>query len=272
MTAPYGAVVGWPAAHSLSPLMMKTWLEASGQAGFYGVLETPPAHLSSLLSSLKTLGLTGVNVTLPHKQAALAAADTASPVAERVGAANLVTLTAAGLHAHNTDVDGVAAALSDDDGIGPAVLIGAGGAARAALYYLGAQDREIRLVNRTRSRAEELAGDLGVACTFHDTPDEAMAGAGLIINATSLGMAGQGSLTPDFSRTATGALAFDMVYTPLRSSFLNAAHCAARRTCDGLTMLIGQARPSFEAFYGALPPPGDDEVRAALEARLGVQS
>jgi len=247
--------------------MMATWLEAAGLEGRYGVLEVPPERFGALAGALPALGLSGVNVTLPHKEAALGLASSASPAARAVGAANLLTVTDQSLHAHNTDVDGVAAALDGDAGAGPAVLIGAGGAARAALHHLRGQDREIRIVNRTRARAEDLAAEFGVKAGVFSAPAEAMAGAGLIINATSLGMTGKGALSPDFSVCAADALAFDMVYTPLQTGFLQAAAAAGLRTRDGLTMLIGQARASFEAFYGAQPPP-DDIVRPVLEARL----
>jgi len=267
VSPPFAAVVGWPAAHSLSPLMMATWLEAAGIEGRYGVLEVPPERFGALSYGLAGLGLAGVNVTLPHKEAALAAASTASEAACSVGAANRLTVTAQGLHAHNTDVDGVAAALADDAGIGPAVLIGAGGAARAALHHLKSQDREIRIVNRTRARAERLASDFSVDAAIHTAPEDALSGAALIINATSLGMSGKTAFAPDFSACGPNALAFDMVYTPLRTGFLTAAAQSGLRTVDGLTMLIGQARASFEAFYGAAPG-ADSLVRPVLEARL----
>ncbi len=268
MTAPFAAVVGWPAAHSLSPLMMTVWLDAAGIAGRYGVFEIPPERFDPFVKALPLLGVSGVNVTLPHKEAALRLADSASAAARRVGAANRLTVTGTGLHAHNTDVDGVAAALAGDDGAGPAVLIGAGGAARAALHHVARQDREIRIVNRTRARAQALAAEFAVRAGVGDDLDAALAGASLVINATSLGMAGRADITADLSVCASGALVFDMVYTPLRTGLLKAAAAAGLRTADGLTMLIGQARPSFEAFFGA-PPPGDEVVRPVLEARLG---
>lgn len=267
MSPPFAAVAGWPAAHSLSPLMMATWLEAAGILGRYGVFEVPPERFEALADGLAGLGLVGVNVTLPHKQAALAEAATASEAALSVGAANRLTVTPQGLYAHNTDVDGVRAALADDAGTGPAVLIGAGGAARAALHHLRSQDREIRLVNRTRARAELIAKEFGVDAAIHTEPADALAGAALVINATSLGMSGKTAFAPDFSACASNALAFDMVYTPLRTDFLTAAAQSGLRTVDGLTMLIGQARASFEAFYGAAPGP-DSLVRPVLEARL----
>ncbi|MCR9129094.1 MAG: shikimate dehydrogenase [Alphaproteobacteria bacterium] len=271
MSPPFAAVVGWPAAHSLSPLMMATWLKAAGIEGRYGVLEVPPDRFEPLAERLAGLGLVGVNVTLPHKEAALAVAATASATAQSVGAANRLTVTAQGLHAHNTDVDGVAAALVDDAGTGPAVLIGAGGAARAALHHLKSQEREVRIVNRTRARAEMIASEFGVAAAIHTVPEDALPGAALIINATSLGMSGKTAFAPDFSVCAPDALAFDMVYTPLRTGFLTAAAHSGLRTVDGLSMLIGQARASFEAFYRAVP--GQDSlVRPVLEARLEGRS
>lgn len=267
MTAPFAGVVGWPAVHSLSPLMMKTWLEASGLSGAYGVFEVPPERFDAFLRAGPALGLTGLNVTLPHKGAALALADRVTPAAQAVGAANRIVFTQAGIEADNTDIDGVAAALAGEPGAGPAVLIGAGGAARAALHHLRGQDRAVRIVNRTPERAEVLASSMGVDADISTDLDQALDGASLVINATSLGMSGRPPLTPDFTRCAPGALAFDMVYTPLATGFLTAAAAAGLNTVDGLTMLIGQARPSFEAFFSA-PAPADAAVREILEQAL----
>ncbi|MEQ8404913.1 MAG: shikimate dehydrogenase [Oceanicaulis sp.] len=266
---PFAAVAGWPAAHSLSPVMMADWLKAAAIEGRYGVLEIPPERFARAVRAAAAMGMAGLNVTLPHKTAALALADTVSEAARAVGAANLLTFCEDGrIAADNTDVTGVAAALKSDTGSGPAVLIGAGGAARAALFHLSRQDREIRLVNRTRDTAERLLAEFGLSAPVYCEPDDALGGAGLVINATSLGMAGKPALAPDFSKCATGALAFDMVYTPLVTDFLASARCAGLQTADGLAMLIGQARPSFEAFFGAAAP-ADDGVRALLEAKLG---
>jgi shikimate dehydrogenase len=268
MAPRFAAVVGWPAAHSLSPLMMATWLTAAGLEGRYGVMEVPPERFQAFAESLPGLGLVGVNITVPHKEAALAAAQTASSAAQEVGAANRLTLTASGLYAHNTDVDGVAAALVHDDGRGPAVLIGAGGAARAALHHLKRQDREIRIVNRTRTKAETLAAEFNVDASIHSDPSDALNGANLVINATSLGMKDKASLELDFSVCPPGATAFDMVYTPLKTGFLRSAQASGHKTVDGLTMLIGQARESFKAFFNA-PPGSDETVRLVLERALG---
>ncbi|MEQ8432732.1 MAG: shikimate dehydrogenase [Oceanicaulis sp.] len=267
--APFAAVAGWPAAHSLSPAMMAHWLAVSGIQGRYGVLEIPPERFARAVHAARATAMAGLNVTVPHKTAALILADELSDAARRVGAANLLIFQGDGrIRADNTDVVGVSAALREDAGSGPAVLIGAGGAARAALFHLSAQDREIRIVNRTRETAERLSAEFGLEALLYETPEtDALKGAGLVINATSLGMAGKPLLAPDFTVCAPGALAFDMVYTPLQTPFLIAARQAGLKTSDGLSMLIGQARPSFEAFFGASPPEGGG-VRALLEARL----
>lgn len=268
--APFAAVTGWPAAHSLSPAMMAHWLAEAEIDGKYGVLEIPPERFARAVRAAAAMGMAGLNVTLPHKTAALALADEVSEAARSVGAANLLVFHSGGrIYADNTDVAGIAAALTGDDGAGPAVLIGAGGAARAALHHLARQNRSIRIVNRTRATAERLAAEFAVRAEIFDTPDAgAFKRASLVINATSLGMAGQPDLAPDFSACAPGALAFDMVYAPLHTAFLQGARRAGLRTSDGLTMLIGQARPSFEAFFGA-PPPAGDGVRGLLEGQLG---
>jgi shikimate dehydrogenase len=269
MSAPFAAVVGWPANHSLSPLMMRTWLDAAGLEGCYGRVEIPPEQAERFFKSLPDLGWAGVNVTLPHKDTALAAADHATAGAEAIGAANLLTVDGSGhLRADNTDIIGIESALHEDDQTGPAVLIGAGGAARAALFHLSRQDRDITVVNRTRAKAEALVSAYDRPIKVTTDLYGALSGASLVINATSLGMAGHPALVPDLSRTRADALVFDMVYTPLRTGLLTAAAKAGRRTADGLTMLIGQARPSFEAFFGARPPENNDG-RAKLLIQLG---
>ena len=268
MTGPFAAVVGWPANHSLSPVMMRRWLEDAGVKGHYGRLEIPAEQFEVFCRSLPALGWAGVNATLPHKAAARSMADTVSDAARAVGAANLLTLSSDGqIRADNTDIAGVAEALKDDDGEGPAVLIGAGGAAAAALHHLAGQDREIRLVNRTRSKAEALAARYDRPIAVSTDLDSSLHGARLAINATSLGMGGQPVLEPDLSSTDQDTLVFDMVYAPLSTPLLQAASAAGRRTADGLSMLIGQARPSFEAFYGRPPPAGTD-MRAYLISHL----
>lgn len=270
--APLAGVCGWPVDHSLSPLMMSTWLAETGLAGRYVHVPARPEDFAGCVRARRDEGFAGLNVTVPHKQAALELSDEASERAKAVGAANLLVFRAGRIHADNTDITGLDAALSGDDGTGPAVLIGAGGAARAAMYKLARQGREIRIVNRTAARAEALAEDFGVTAVVHQTADAtALEGARLIINASVLGMKGQPPLDAALDAAGPDALVFDMVYAPLRTPLLQKAGALGLRTSDGLSMLIGQARPAFEAFFGA-PAPSGDEVRAALEAALGARS
>jgi len=270
--APVAGVCGWPVAHSLSPLMMSVWLSEAGLAGRYMYVPARPEEFAECVRARVEEGFAGLNVTVPHKQAALELSDEASERALAVGAANLLVFRAGRIHADNTDVTGLDAALAGDDGAGPAVLIGAGGAARAAMWRLSQQTREIRVVNRTRVKAEKLAEAFGVSAAIHECADKvAMSGARLIINASVLGMKGQPALEAALEAAAPDALVFDMVYTPLRTPLLEQAEALGLRTSDGLAMLIGQARPAFEAFFGA-PAPVGDSVRARLVAALEGRS
>lgn len=266
---PCAGVTGWPASHSLSPALMSAWLEETRSSGRYGVIELPPERFEAGIRALASAGFRGVNVTVPHKVSALAVSDHATDTARAVGAANRLVFDAdQGVVADNTDVAGVAAALAEDDGRSAVTLIGAGGAARAALYYLARQDRDVRIVNRTVDRARDLAAEFGVAArVFSEPGPDALGGAGLVINATSLGMKGQPALAVDLGQCAPAALIFDMVYVPLETPLLAAARRGGFRTTDGLAMLIGQARSSFEAFFG-VSPPARSQVRSRLETLL----
>jgi shikimate dehydrogenase len=218
----------------------------------------------------------GVNVTIPYKEEALRLADSASDLARLAGAANLLLFSPDGMvFADNTDGPGMLGALKamagHDPASGPAVVLGAGGAARgaaAALMLAGAP--QVRIVNRTSARAQAIAADLGAAVSAHGEDDlaTALAGAALIVNATSLGLNGGPGPAADFA-LAPGAVAMDMVYKPLRTEFLQRAAAAGHTTVDGLEMLVRQAIPSYEAFYGASPPAGVD-VRALALAHLGL--
>jgi len=270
--APIAGVCGWPVDHSLSPLMMSTWLSETGRAGRYVHVPARPEDFAGSVRARRDEGFAGLNVTVPHKQAALELSDEASERARAVGAANLLVFRDGRIHADNTDITGLDAALKGDNGSGPAVLIGAGGAARAAMWRLAQQGREIRIVNRTRANAEKLAEAFGVHAAIHERADRAaMSGTRLIINASVLGMKGQPPLDAALDAAAPDALVFDMVYAPLRTPLLQRAEALGLRTSDGLSMLIGQARPAFEAFFGA-PAPSGDGVRAALEAALEARS
>jgi shikimate dehydrogenase len=267
-------VVGSPIAHSLSPVLHNAWLDAAGVDGVYVPFEVAEPGFAAFLDGLRASSVRGLNVTLPFKQAALAAAQTIHPRARRANAANLLTFTGGAITADNTDGLGLLAAFAEqapgfDPAAGPVVILGAGGAAQGAIgAVLDAGCREIRVVNRTLSRAEALASEPGVRAFGLDEAEAAFEGAAAVINATSAGLAGGEALNPPLAATPTSCVVMDMVYKPLVTTFLAQAQGIGRRTVDGLAMLIGQARPSFEAFYGQ-PPPTDVDVRALALKALG---
>jgi shikimate dehydrogenase len=269
-------VVGAPVRHSLSPLIQNAWIDASGIDGVYVVLTPTADRFLALIEGLRGGALRGLNVTLPFKEQALAAANHTTERALRAGAANLLLFESDGtIRADNTDGVGLIAALAEqapalDLGLRPVVVLGAGGAARgavAALLEAGAP--EVRVVNRTLDRAQALADELGARVTVHEWGGlrEAMTTASAVINATSLGLAGKAPLAVSLDGLQAGAVVMDMVYRPLRTAFLARAASEGFVTVDGLAMLIGQARPSFEAFFGR-PPPADVDVRRLALAAL----
>ena len=261
-------VMGWPVAHSLSPRLHGYWLRHHGIDGAYLPLAVKPERLGPALRALADLGFAGCNLTVPHKEAALLVLDEIEPEARRIGAVNTVRVRADGtLHGWNTDIEGFAQSLAagvpgwSPAGL-PVAVIGAGGAARAvvaALLGLGASD--IRLVNRSADRAEALAGALGgpIRVLGWDDMAAALAGAALLVNTTSLGMTGQPPLTIDLRPLPPAAVIADIVYAPLETSLLSAARARGHRTVDGLGMLLHQAVPGFEAWFGVRP-----EVTPAL--------
>jgi shikimate dehydrogenase len=274
MTAavPLAGVIGRPVAHSLSPRLHRHWLDRMGLAGHYVPLDVAPADLQDILRALPRMGFVGANVTIPHKEAVLALADRVTERARRIGAANtLVFASDGGVEADNTDAYGFIENLRSGapawrPEAGPACVIGAGGAARAVVCsLLETGVPELRLVNRTRCRSDALAAEVGGAITVFDWTDLARAteGASTIANTTSLGMEGQQPVPADRLSFGTGAVATDLVYAPLRTPFLRAAEAAGASTVDGLGMLIWQAVPGFERWFGARPVV-DDAVRAAL--------
>lgn len=255
-------VAGWPVAHSLSPALMSAWIEAAGLDAAYVPFPVRPESAERAFRALPALGLAGLNVTAPLKQIALQCAEAVEEEAKIIGAANVLTVTDKGLRAANTDAAGFLAALAEagvDPAAGPALVLGAGGAARALVFALvRAGAPEIRIANRGADRAAALARDLAPKAEIVDwaARDAALAGAALTVNATSLAPA------MDWTRTAPGAAVFDAIYRPLHTPFLKAAAARGLKTIDGLGMLIGQARPAFESFYGAPPP--DIDARALL--------
>lgn len=265
-------VIGWPIGHSRSPALHGHWLARYGIRGHYVPMAVAPGNLAEVLAALPKLGFRGVNVTIPHKETVLAQADEVTGRAARIGAANTLTfLPLGGFRADNTDGAGFIANLRQARPEwrpveGPALVLGAGGAARAIVQTLAdAGAPEIRLANRTRVRAEALAASAGdvVRVVGWNEAEAAMEGATTIVNTTSLGMKGQPPLEIGFDAAPRDALATDIVYQPLVTPFLQRAAEAGLATVDGLGMLLHQAVPGFETWFGRRPEV-DDELRAAV--------
>lgn len=273
-------VVGNPIAHSLSPLIHGAWLKAAGIDGTYERVLIPLDAFAADIRRLQSDGLTGVNVTLPFKEEALALADAASDRAKLAGAANLLVFRPDGaIFADNTDGEGMLGAVAAqapgfDATAAPVVVFGAGGAARGAVAALiGAGAPSVQVVNRTLARAEAIAAELGpkVSAFGLDDATGAVADAGLIVNATSAGLAGQASFDFPLDYAPQGAVAMDMVYKPLVTPFLAQAANLGLATVDGLEMLIRQAVPSFAAFFGQAPDLSVD-VRGLCLAALELKA
>ena len=273
-------VMGWPVAHSLSPRLHGHWLRRYEIDGAYVPLPVPPERLEQALGALPALGFAGTNLTIPHKEAAVLLVDRLSPAAERIGAVNTVVVEPDGtLSGDNTDGFGFIASLSESEvgwhaAAGPAVVLGAGGAARAiAVALLDAGAPEVRLLNRTPERARALAGELGgpVHPVAWAGRSAALADAALLVNTTSLGMHGQPPLDLALDALPPTALVTDVVYTPLITPLLALARARGNPVVDGLGMLLHQARPGFRAWFG-VDPVVDDDLRAAVLAGLPATS
>jgi len=257
-----GGVAGNPIGHSLSPLIHRAWIAAAGIDAAYDPYEPQDEAAFLALIDIGRAGrLRGLNVTAPYKLAALAAADSVSDTARRAGSANLLVFEEGRVRADSTDGFGLMAALAEQapalDLKGrPAVVLGAGGAGRAAAAALSDADADVRIVNRTHDRAEALAAELGVTAA---NAEAALGNAALVVNALSA------APDIDLSRLPADAVLMDMTYRPLETAFLAAGRARGLTGVDGLAMLIGQARPSFQALFGVAPPAVD--VRSlALEA------
>jgi shikimate dehydrogenase len=274
-------IMGWPISHSRSPALHNFWLDEHGIDGVYVPLAVRPDRLAEALRALPALGFRGCNLTIPHKERALAIVDHVDPAARRVGAVNTVVVRPDGtLEASNTDLFGFRENLREyapewNPTAGPAVVLGAGGAARAVVASLVAAGvTEIRLVNRTLGRAETLARDLAggrsrIAALHWEACEASLEGAGLLVNATSLGMAGEPLLDIDLSRLPIAAVVTDIVYVPLDTPLLVAARRRGNPTVDGLGMLLHQGRPGFEAWFGT-PVRATRELRAAVLTTLSA--
>lgn len=273
--AKLAGVIGWPVAHSLSPRLHGHWLAAHGVDGAYVPLAVKREDFARAIAMLRACGFAGMNVTVPHKEAAFAIAHELDDAARAAGAVNLLLFDGGKITGRNTDAGGLAASLTEALGKNaltgkPAVLLGAGGAARAAILALATLGvSEIRIVGRNLVRAEHLARDFSHrvkallrAFGWLNWPDAA-ANAGILVNATSAGMTGKEMLDLKLDVLPVTAVVTDLVYNPLETELLKQADARGNRTVDGLGMLMHQAVPAFEAFYGERP-----QVTAALRSEL----
>ena len=269
-------VMGWPVMHSRSPTLHNYWFRHYGLAGTYVPLAIMPEGLAAALRALAPLGFAGTNLTIPHKEAALKVVDEIDPVAKRIGAISCVVVRPdATLAGYNNDGYGfVHSILQQVPGwradAGPIVVIGAGGGARAVAYSLAERGtREIRVFNRTFSRAEALAREFGLPVRALPWEDRhtALADAAMLVNTTSQGMVGNPPLELSLDKLPVSALVSDIVYIPLETPLLAAARKRGNRTVDGLGMLLHQARPAWKAWFD-IDTEVTPELRKAVEATL----
>jgi shikimate dehydrogenase len=269
---PLAGVIGHPIAHSRSPQLHGHWLRKYAIKGHYVPMDIAPQDLESTIQMLPKMGFVGLNVTLPHKEAVLELADLVTDRAKLIGAANTLIFRKDGkIHADNTDGYGfmqnlLQSAPKWNPQAGPAIVLGAGGAARAVLAsFIDIGVPEILLTNRTRERAEQLKADFGDKITVVDwvQAGNAMEGVNAVINTTSLGMVGKPEMRVPLDALAPGMLVSDLVYTPLQTKLLRAATDAGATAVDGLGMLLHQAAPGFECWF-KVKPEVDDELRAVV--------
>lgn len=271
---PLAGVIGSPIAHSRSPALHGYWLKRYGIKGHYIPMDIGQADLKEALQFLPRVGFVGLNVTIPHKETVLALADIVTDRAALIGAANTLIFRKDGkVFADNTDGSGFIANLRQEaphwaPSAGPAVVLGAGGAARAvvaALIEVGVP--EIRIANRTRARAEALRSDFGAKLVVEEWVQigNFLDDAATVVNTTALGMTGKPDLVVPLDNLSSSALVTDLVYTPLQTTFLQQAAMRGCTTVDGLGMLLHQAAPGFERWFGVRPEV-DAETRAAVLA------
>ena len=270
MTTRNAFVVGWPVAHSRSPLIHRFWLKRHSIDGDYRAEAVPPDAIDGFLASLRHRGYCGGNVTLPYKEAAFRACRSLTPVARCLEVVNTLWLEGSALYGDNTDAFGFVANLDDNvndwRGGANALVLGAGGASRAVVHALiEAGYGSIDLLNRTPARAAALAGHFGAGVRPGglDAIPQRLPNADIIINATSTGLGGDAGLRIDWSLARSGAIATDLVYVPLVTPFLSAAAESGLRIVDGLGMLLHQAVPGFERWFGVRPEV-DAELRELL--------
>ena len=268
-------VIGHPIKHSKSPIIHNYWIEKGRMNGSYEAIDIAPENLKSDIQRLVEEGYAGFNVTIPHKEAVLELCDEVDGNAEICGAVNTVVIKDGKLIGHNTDSFGfltnIKTAYPDFDfEEGPAVVIGAGGAARAIVSGLiGHRIPEVILVNRTRERAEKIAKDIGLGTDLVEVVDwdernDVLQWANLVVNTTSLGMEGQPALDLNLDALSNDALVNDIVYSPLETDLLKSAKDRGNPTVTGIGMLLHQARPAFYEWFGVMPQVDEELERLVL--------
>jgi shikimate dehydrogenase len=269
-------VMGHPVMHSRSPTLHNYWLKQHGLAGHYMPLAIAAGDIERALRALSALGFAGCNLTMPHKEKAIPVMDRVSPLVRKIGAMNCVVVGSDGsLEGNNFEAFGYTESLAQEipdwrADLGPIVILGAGGGARAVAAGLAERGaKEIRVINRSPERAEKLAADIGSPVTAlpWSMREEALRDAALVINSTSQGMKGQPPLDIRLDALPTTAAVSDLIYTPLETPFLEQARRRGNHTVNGLGMLLNQARPAFKAWFGVMPEV-TPELRASIEATL----
>ena len=267
-------LIGWPVAHSRSPIIHNHWLAEHGIPGRYVLFAVPPEKLEPAVRGMAALGLRGCNVTTPHKQAIFPLLDRVDDLARKIGAVNTVVVEKDGtLTGFNNDGNGFIQSLRDANpkwspASGPALVLGAGGAARAVVASLAAQGAtEIRVANRTIGKAREIADAVGpvVKVVPWDERADALDGVALLANATSLGMGDKAALDMPLDRLPKSALVGDLIYIPPETPLLAAARTRGNITVNGLGLLLNQARPAFKAWFGVMP-----EITPALKQAIAA--
>ncbi len=261
-------LMGHPVAHSRSPMIHNYWCKELGIAGVYELKDLTPEEFPGFVRGLGKNGYVGGNVTVPHKEVAFKLTSKRDAAADAVGAVNVLWAENDRLMGGNSDTHGFIANL-DERAPGwqvpgcRAMVLGAGGAARAAVYMLRQRGVEVDIVNRTLLRAQELAGRFSARAHGTDALPRLLPGADVLVNCTSLGMAGKGALTIDLAPLKRTAVVYDVIYVPLETALLRAARSRGHRTVDGLGMLLHQAGYGFRKWYG-----GDPQVTPALRSML----
>jgi shikimate dehydrogenase len=267
-------IIGWPVSHSRSPRLHGYWLEKHDIDGAYIPLPIAPEHFHDTVRGLMHAGFAGANVTIPHKLAAFEVCDTVDETARKAGAVNTLTFREGKISGANTDGWGFLANLRAhgvDPRSGPALLLGAGGGARAIAAALLAEGVKVTIANRTAARAERLVRDLpGPSLVPWEQRDAAVADHALVVNTTALGMAGKDALKLDLSRARAGTAVADIVYVPLDTPLLQDAKASGLTPVEGLGMLLYQGIPGFRSWFG-VEPTVDDALRRFVAADLMPQ-